>query len=125
MRVVRGLPFHPVPGSRSHLLGLAQYGGEPLPVLDLHALVAGGRRRTNYRTVVIVGRRHRDTSTLGLAVDEALRVTPLSRVSESRTDGRLHELIVGMAEVDGEAVLIVNSSRLIGVERGQVGGIDG
>jgi chemotaxis signal transduction protein len=74
---------------------------------------------------VIVGRRYRDTSTLGLAVDEVLRVTPLGRISEGGTDGQLHDLIVGMAEVDGEAVQVVNSSRLIGDERSQEGLIDG
>ena len=73
--VVRGLLCHPVPGSRPHLLGLAQYGGEPLAVLDLQALLEKGRPRANYRATVVLGRRGRRSRTMiGLAVDEARRV---------------------------------------------------
>ena len=38
-RVVRALPVCPLPGSAPELLGLAEFGGEPLPVLDLATLV--------------------------------------------------------------------------------------
>jgi chemotaxis signal transduction protein len=125
LRVVRGLPCHPVPGARPCLLGLAQYGGEPLAVLDLHALVTGGRSRASYKTTVIVGRRYSGGSVLGLAVDEALRVTSLGPVSMGGTDGGNASLIVGSADVDGEMVQIVDTSRLIGDERRQTGVIDG
>ena len=125
LRVVRGLTCYPVPGARPHLLGLAQYGGEPLAVLDLHALVVGGRPRTSYRTTVIIGRRHGDGSVLGLAVDEAQRVTHLGPRSGGGGDGETDGLIGGSVDVDGEMVQIVATSRLVCDERGRTGVIDG
>jgi len=40
VRVVRALPVHPLPGAAPELLGLAEFTGEPIPVLDLARLVA-------------------------------------------------------------------------------------
>ena len=38
-RVVRALTVHPLPGAAGELEGLAEFGGEPLPVLNLARLV--------------------------------------------------------------------------------------
>ena len=38
-RVVRALSVHPLPGAANELLGLAEFGGEPLAILDLARLV--------------------------------------------------------------------------------------
>ncbi|HEY0781946.1 MAG TPA: chemotaxis protein CheW, partial [Thermoanaerobaculia bacterium] len=38
-RVVRALTVHPLPGASAELKGLAEFGGEPLPILDLAQLV--------------------------------------------------------------------------------------
>lgn len=123
VRVVRGLPCHPVPGSQAHLIGLAQYGGEPLPVLDLHALVEGGVSGVRHRSTVILGRgRRRDRSVLGLAVDDALRIVDLP--DTAATDGAL-ELVTDSVEVEGEAVKVLNTERLLGGERNEAGEIDG
>ena len=40
-RVVRALELHPLPGAGEGLLGLFEFGGEPLAVLDLARLLGG------------------------------------------------------------------------------------
>ena len=114
-RVVRGLACHPVPGGQPHLLGLAQYGGEPLAVLDILALVSGGAPRANNRATVILGREKRGARTvLGLAVDEALRIAAMAEFSEVEPgdDG----LLQGTATIDHGAVKILNTSVLFADE---------
>ena len=115
VRVVRGLRCHAVPGSRSHLVGLAQYGGDPLPVLDLHALVERGVSNARHHSTVILGRgRKRGQSVLGLAVDEVLRVVDLSKraVADSDTD-----LVRETVELEGEKVKVLNTQQLLQEER--------
>lgn len=109
--VVRGLLCHPVPGSRPHLLGLAQYGGEPLAVLDLQALLEKGRPRANYRATVVLGRRGRRSRTMiGLAVDEARRVERLPEMTPAATTGAL---VQGTVTLDGETVELLDASVLL------------
>jgi chemotaxis signal transduction protein len=121
VRVVRGLTCFPIPGSKSRLLGLAQYGGEPLPVLDLHALVNGGGSGTRYTTTVIVGRsRRRDRKIIGLAVDEVVRVVQsadISSISQEET--------VSDATIAGEKIKIVNTGRLLTDAADDSGAVDG
>jgi chemotaxis signal transduction protein len=107
---VRGLTCHPVPGGRPHLLGLAQYGGEPLAVLDILALVSGGAPRANNRATVILGSEPRGARTvLGLAVDEALRVASVPEIPDSRPgDG----LVRGTVSLQDRQVKILNTSVL-------------
>jgi len=114
-RVVRGLTCHPVPGGQPHLLGLAQYGGEPLAVLDILALVSGGAPRANNRATVILGRENRGARTvLGLAVDEALRVAAMSEFSEVEPgDGGLLE---GTATFADGAIKLLNTTVLFADE---------
>jgi len=109
-RVVRGLTCHPVPGGQPHLLGLAQYGGEPLAVLDIHALVSGGAPRANNRATVILGRESRGVRTvLGLAVDEALRVAAMADLSVAEPgDG----LVEGTVTLEDGPVKVLNTSVL-------------
>ena len=123
VRVVRDLPCYPVPGSRIHLLGLARYGGEPLPVLDLHALVEGGASGVRHRSTVILGRgRKRDRSVLGLAVDEVLRVVDLPEPAS--TDVKTG-LVPHSVEVENEPVKVLNTEHLLGREGDESGAIDG
>jgi chemotaxis signal transduction protein len=114
-RVVRGLTCHAVPGGKPHLLGLAQYGGEPLAVLDILALVSGGAPRANNRATVIVGTDRRGARTmLGLAVDEALRVAAMTEFwnLEPGQDG----LLEGTATCDLGPVKLLNTSVLFADE---------
>ncbi len=109
-RVVRGLACHPAPGARPHLLGLAQFGGEPLAVLDLHALVAGGMPRSDHRATVILGRRGaRSGAVLGLAIDEALRVVTLA---DPPQPGSTNSLVERSLTVDGDSVRVLNTDHL-------------
>jgi len=122
VRVVRRLRCFAVPGSRSHLVGLAQYGGDPLPVLDLHVLVNIGVSNSRHPSTVILGRdRRRGRPVLGLAVDEVLRVVHLPRNdgSDSNAD------FVGKAvKFEGEDVRVLNTQRLLREEEVS-GAIDG
>jgi chemotaxis signal transduction protein len=112
VRVVRGLNVHPIPGSGLHLLGLAQYGGEPLPVLDLQALFGDTTSSGRYPSTVILGRRRERTHSLvGLAVDEILQV---ANVAEAAVLSGHKGLVVGEAEIDGARTNIVNTKRLLG-----------
>jgi chemotaxis signal transduction protein len=112
-RVVRGLACHPAPGARPHLLGLAQFGGEPLAVLDLHALVEGGTPRSDHRATVILGRRRaRSGAVLGLAIDEALRVVALA---DPPQPGSPNPLVEGTLSIDGDSVKVLNTARLFSI----------
>lgn len=111
VRVVRGLVSYPLPGSRSHFLGLAQYGGEPLPVLDLHSLVEGRASGTRQRSTVILGRgRRRTHSLIGLAVDEVFRVIVFT---EPDNVERAQGFVTHTVEFEGSSVSIVNTGKLL------------
>jgi chemotaxis signal transduction protein len=119
VRVVRMLRTHPVPGSRSHLVGLAQYGGDPMPVLDLQVLADGGVSNTRHHSTVILGRgRQRGHSILGLAVDEILRVVDLPK---SVSVGADSDLVGDTVELDGREVKVLNTRHLLLEERDDKG----
>ncbi len=108
--VVRGLACYPVPGARPHLLGLAQYAGEPLAILDLHSMVEGAAPQAHHRTMVILGRGSRESWTaVGLAVNEALRVQTLEM---EISDGSYHGLVSGAVDLEGQIVKVVNTAVL-------------
>jgi chemotaxis signal transduction protein len=109
-RVVRNLACHPVPGGQPHLLGLAQYGGEPLAVLDLHTLVTGETLRSSHLATVILGRRgKRSGAVLGLAIDEAQRVMTLAHSPQPGSDD---SLVQGTVTIDGDPVKVLNTAGL-------------
>ena len=109
-RVVRNLACHPVPGGLPHFLGLAQYGGEPLAVLDLHTLVTGETLRSAHLATVILGRRgKRSGAVLGLAIDEAQRVVTLVHKPQPGSDD---SLVQGTVTIDGGPVNVVNTASL-------------
>ena len=92
------------------MLGLAQYGGEPLAVLDLHTLVAGGTPRPDHRATVILGRRgERSGGGLGLAIDEAQQVVTLA---DPPQPGSNDALVQGTVSVDGDSVTVLNTAHL-------------
>jgi chemotaxis signal transduction protein len=101
----------PLPGSAPRLLGLAQVSGEPVAVVDLHALIdpesrpGGGRQLT-----VVVGQRGGRTA-LGLAVDEALGVSWIAD-GEGRSDED-PEWIAGRCRLDGRSVALLDPERLL------------
>jgi chemotaxis signal transduction protein len=105
-RVVRGARLHPLPGAGPGLVGLAEFAGEPLAVLDLAQLL-GEERRSSRPPVTVVtwlgGGGEREL--VGLGVDDAIEVTELDPTA----------LALGTALVGGRPVLVVDTERL-GVE---------
>jgi chemotaxis signal transduction protein len=75
-RVVRALPVHPLPGSAPELQGLAEFGGEPLPVLNLARMVnaAAGANPAYPVTIVVWAGPPEAREMMGLAADAALEV---------------------------------------------------
>jgi chemotaxis signal transduction protein len=118
--VVRGLACHPVPGGQSHLLGLAQFAGEPLAVLDLHSMAEGAAPQSSHRTTIILGRGARDSWTaVGLAVNEALRVQTVAQIITNDERG---ELVAGAVDLDGERFKVINTAVLFEERRPSEGG---
>jgi chemotaxis signal transduction protein len=121
--VVRRLACHPVPGGRPYLLGLAQFAGEPLAVLDLHSMVEGIAPQSHHNATVILGSGSRDSwSVIGLAVNEALRVFSHAGAAAENPAG---ELVEGTLELETETARLVNTARLFHGDVAESGGGDG
>ena len=122
-RVVRDLASYPLAGSRPHLLGLSQYGGEPLAIVDLHALLTGSRPRPDHRTTLIVKPPAGPLrGNLGLAVDEAVTVIRLEIDDRpSETAG----LVAAETNLDGEPLLILAPAVLFDDDWRPTEGVDG
>lgn len=75
-RIVRDLSVTPLPGTTAELKGLAEFGGEPLPVLDLGQLVkaAPGPHPPYSVTVVGYAGPPEGRELVGMAVDAVLEV---------------------------------------------------
>ncbi len=109
-RVVRALSVHPLPGARPELAGLAEFAGEPLPVLDLARLINApiGPHPLFPVTVVVWSRTADGREAIGLAADEALEVVDLSGASLLPTAG----FLVGEALVADQLVRVLDPDRL-------------
>ncbi len=79
-QVVRALPVHPLPGASPELLGLAEFTGEPIPVLDLGRLVGAptGARPASPVTVVVWAGPPDTRELVGLAADAALEIVEIA-----------------------------------------------
>lgn len=113
-RVLRALPVHPLPGASAELKGLAEFAGEPLPVLDLARLVSappGGNPAYPVTIVVWVGPQD-GRELVGLSADAALEVADVAVSSVVGGDGGF---ILGEAPV-GETVVRVLDLEALGRE---------
>lgn len=112
-RVVRALAVRPLPGSSEELKGLAEFAGEPLPVVDLARLVgAAPGANPEYPVTVVAWAGPPDSQELiGLAADAALEVIELPARSVVGGEGGV---IFGEANVEGEPVRVVNLEALGG-----------
>jgi chemotaxis signal transduction protein len=114
-RILRSLVVHPVPGSSTHLLGLAQYGGEPLAVLDLETLLdaAGEASGSSGQPLTVVVRSGNDelAETIGLAVDDAVEVIALGD-NDLKPSGP--GVVRAEAVVGGELVSVMDLDALAG-----------
>lgn len=110
-RVLRALTVHPVPGATAELRGLAEFAGEPLPVLDLARLVgAPPGANPAYPVTIVVWVGPEDArEAVGLAADAALEVADVPLTSVVTGGGGF---ILGEAAVGGAVVRVVNLEAL-------------
>ena len=110
-RVVRALTVHPLPGAAGELEGLAEFGGEPLPVLNLARLVnaSPGANPSYPVTVVVWVGPPESRETIGFTADAALEVVHVPPESVVAGDGGF---LQGEAPVGGEVVRILNLESL-------------
>ncbi len=110
LRVRRKLHVHPVPGSDSRLVGLAQYRGEPLTVLDIGVLVDGDKQPSENQPITVVVRAGaQGLETIGLAVDEAV---DLATIPEATITVLSEGLVAGEAVLGSELVRILDLGAL-------------
>ena len=110
-RVVRSLTVHPLPGAAGELEGLAEFGGEPLPVLNLARLVNApqGANPAYPVTVVVWVGSTEAREMIGLSADAALEVVHVAAGSIVAGDGGF---LQGEAPVAGEVVRVLNLEAL-------------
>lgn len=110
-RVLRSLPVHPLPGSAPELEGLAEFGGEPLPVLNLARMVnaAPGANPAYPVTIVVWAGPSESREMMGLATDAALEVADVPPSSVVTGDGGF---LLGEAPVAGRVVRVLNLEAL-------------
>lgn len=90
-RVVRTPRLHPLPGAGEGLLGLAEFAGEPLAVLDLAGLLGSAEAAGAVPAVTVVAwvGPGADRELVGLAVDEALEVTEIDTRAAAEAGGEV------------------------------------
>jgi len=110
-RVVRAVAVHPLPGAAGELEGLAEFGGEPLPVLNLAQLVKAspGANPAYPVTVVVWVGAAPAREMVGLSADAALEVVHVPAESIVAGDGGL---LLGEAPIGGEVVRVLNLEAL-------------
>lgn len=110
--VSRAPVVYPLPGSAPRLLGLAQVAGEPVAVVDLHALLESDEVPGGAHSLTVIVRRPGGGSTLGLAIDEAFGVSAVEMQQERTANDPLW--VAGRSLVAGREVVILDPSRLFG-----------
>lgn len=106
-RVVKALPVRPLPGSSDELKGLAEFAGEPLPVLDLFRLVeAPPGASSDYPVTVVAWAGPDETRELvGLAADAALEVVEFSDRARAAGEGGV---VLGEVNLEERPVRVIN-----------------
>ena len=110
-QVVRALPIHPLPGATPELLGLAEFAGEPIPVLDLGRLVGAptGARPANPVTVVVWAGPPDTRELVGLAADTALEIVEIAPAEVAAAGPGF---VGGELALDGRAACVLNLEAL-------------
>jgi len=110
-RVVKALQAYPLPGAGPELLGLAEYGGEPLAVLDLARLVnaSSGPKPLYPVTVVVTAGPANSRETVGLAADGAVEIVSIAPASVVPSAGGI---VRGEATVGGKVVRLIDLEAL-------------
>lgn len=110
-RILRALPTVPLPGAQPELLGLAEFAGEPLPVLDLTRLLGAtpGATPAFPVTVVVWAGPASGKELVGLAADAAL---DLVTIPEERVTPGGEGLVAGEAVLPQGTVELLDLARL-------------
>lgn len=110
-RVVRALTVHPLPGAAGELEGLAEFGGEPLPVLNLARLVnSPPGANPAYPVTVVTWVGPADArEMIGFSADAALEVVHVAADSIVGGDGGF---VQGEAPVGGQVIRVLNLEAL-------------
>jgi purine-binding chemotaxis protein CheW len=110
-RVIAALAPHPLPSAAPELLGLAEFGGEPMPVLDLRRLVNAppGATPAHPVTVVVWAGPPTARELVGLAADAAISIV---EVPATAVTGASHGLVAGEALVGERPVRVLNLEQL-------------
>ncbi len=111
VRITQALPVHPLLGTAPELLGLAEFTGEPIPVLDLSRLVEAppGPRPANPVTVVAWAGPPEARELVGLAADAALEI---AEIAPTDAAARGAGALCGDASVGGRPVRVLNLEAL-------------
>jgi len=108
--VTRVPEVYPLPSSEPRLLGLAQVAGEPVAVVDLHALLDPKSEPGGGHVLTVIVRRPGGGSSLGLAIDEAFGVITVADRRDCATNDP--SWVSGRTSVDGRTVVILDPERL-------------
>lgn len=110
-RILRALPTVPLPGGQPELLGLAEFAGEPLLVLDLAQLIGAkpGQPSSFPVTVVVWVGPPSQRELVGLAADAAVDLVFLTREQVAPTG---EGLVVGEAALPQGTAEVLDLSRL-------------
>jgi purine-binding chemotaxis protein CheW len=110
-QVVSALPVHPLPGASPELLGLAEFTGEPIAVLDLGRLVGAptGARPANPVTVIVWAGPPHARELVGLAADAALEIV---EIAPADIAGAGAGLVGGEIPVGGRPATVLNLEAL-------------
>jgi purine-binding chemotaxis protein CheW len=112
LEVMRPLPLESIEGAPHFVLGLAVIRGEPLPVVDVAALLSGERSTNVSRFVAVrVGDRH-----VALAVAEVLGTRTIERQLLGQTPPLLSRAAPGveaLGTLDGALLATLDSARVL------------
>ena len=113
VETMRPLPVAPLPGAPPPVLGVAIVRGEPVPVVDLGALVAGAPQPGEVARFVTVRAGGRTAALAVSAVAGVARLDP----SGARDVPLVRDACAGALESlrarDGDLVLVVGAARLV------------
>jgi len=108
--VTRATRVYPLPSSEPRLLGLATIAGEPVAVVDLHALLDPEGDPGGSHELTVIVRRPGGGSSLGLAVDDAFGViTVVDRQARVTDDPGW---VAGRSTMDDRTIIILDPERL-------------
>jgi len=108
-RVVRALRVTAVPDAAPELLGVAEYSGEPVVVLDLSKLVNAPPGGNPEFPVTVVTQSGVEDELIGLAADEAIRFVevPADQALATPSGAVAAEVVI-----EGEPARLIDIARL-------------